>query len=591
VALRVGVVGHRAERLVGVDRDQLRATLEAVLRQVRESAVAATADVRHYRADGPRLTLLTGMAEGTDREAVRAAHAEATWAVHAVLPFPIVGHHADSQEALRASLDGCAGVTVLDGVAGRYDAYVPLANVLVEQADVLVAVWDGERARGVGGTAEVVQHARRESVPIVRIDPLSPTTPWLEDLGAADLGRGAGVDRLPATLAALLAPPTHDPILAQFLTGDFPRRPRSRLYDRLVHFAAGTKPPSGGPMPAQPGQACAAEWRSAWRQLPGERVEEVAARFAEAHGWADTAALWYGAAFRQSFTAIFMLTILAVMAAGIGAAEFESFGPMPEVAEVLLLLVVLFFVRQGRQARSQDRWLQFRSLAERIRHLAMLWPLARTTPLVRVPEASRPTTPPTRDREGWVAWYLRAVARDAGLVGGTLDAEHTAAVRDWFLEAELLPQQRFHDGVASRSAKIHHPLEAWAQRFVVLAVLLAIARLTGTVGFVAADLLGWAAPRILALEEILNPSLHAAAVTLPALAAGIHGFLGTADFEGSVLRSGGIAPQLGRLANRMRWVQPVELLEVGAVASDVSRVMEGELGIWRTGAESRRLQA
>ena len=88
---------------------------------------------------------------------------------------------------------------------------------------------------------------------------------------------------------------------------------------------------------------------------------------------------------------------------------------------------------------------------------------------------------------------------------------------------------------------------------VVLAVLLALARLSGMVGFVTADLLGWSAPRILEAEEIINPSLHAAAVTLPALAAGIHGFLGTADFEGSVLRSGGIAPQLGRLAALPDW--------------------------------------
>ncbi len=591
VALRVGVVGHRAERLVGVDRDQLRTTLERLLRQLRECAVAATADATHYRSDGPRLTLLTGMADGTDRDAVLAAHADASWAVHAVLPFPLTAHHADSQEALRTALEGCAEVTVLDGVAARYDAYVPLAHVLVEQADVLVAVWDGERARGVGGTAEVVQHARRESVPIIRVDPRNAGSPWLEDLRAEDQGRSAGVTRLPEALGILLAAPGHDPILAQFIAGDFPRRPRSRLYDRLVHFAAGTRAPAGGAIPQHPGAACSEAWRTSWSSLPAARVEEVAGRFAEAHGWADAAAVWYGAAFRQSFTAIFLLTIFAVMAAGIGAAEFEAFGPIPEAAEVVLLLVVLFFVRQGRQARSQDRWLQFRSLAERIRHLAMLWPLARTTPLVRVPEATRPTSQPGKDREGWVAWYLRAVARDAGLIGGVLDADHTTAVRDWFLEAELLPQQRFHEGVAHRSAKIHHPMEAWAERFVVLAVLLAIARLTGTVGFIAADLLGWPATRIIALEAIVNPSLHAAAVTLPALAAGIHGFLGTADFEGSVLRSGGIAPQLGRLADRMRWVQPVELLEVGAVASDVSRVMEGELGVWRTGAESRRLQA
>ena len=46
VAIRVGVVGHRAERLEGVDRGLLRGTLARLLRQVRESAVATTADVR-----------------------------------------------------------------------------------------------------------------------------------------------------------------------------------------------------------------------------------------------------------------------------------------------------------------------------------------------------------------------------------------------------------------------------------------------------------------------------------------------------------------------------------------------------------------
>ncbi len=587
----MGVTGHRAERLEGVDRAALRASLERVLRQMREGAVAATADTRHYLPDGPRLTLLTGMADGTDRDAAQAAHGEASWLVHAVLPFPVEEHHEATQEALRTALEGCATVTVLDGAAGQYDAYVPLAHVVVAQSDLLIAVWDGARARGVGGTAEVVQHARRDAVPIIRVDPRTPAAPWLEDLSAPDSGRSNGLSRLPGVLSTLMAGPATDPILAQFLTGDFPRHPRSRLYDRLVHLASGTKPPAGGPMPDQPGEACRARWREAWTALPGDRLEEIATRFAEAHGWADAAAVWYGAAFRQSFTAIFLLTVFAVMAAGIGAAEFEALGPMPEAVEVLLLLMVLYFVRHGRQARSQDRWLQFRSLAERVRHLAMLWPLARTTPLLRVPEAVREATLPNAEREGWVAWYLRAVARDSGLIAGRLDRQHTTATRDWFLAAELLPQQQFHETAAARSAKIHHPMEAWAERFVVLAVLLAMARLTGMVGFITADLLGWSATRIIGVEAIINPSLHAAAVTLPALAAGIHGFLGTADFEGSVLRSGGIAPQLGRLADRMRWVQPIELLEVGAVAAEVSRVMEGELGIWRTGAESRRLQA
>ncbi|HQW65825.1 MAG TPA: hypothetical protein PLJ23_02235, partial [Gemmatimonadales bacterium] len=58
-----------------------------------------------------------------------------------------------------------------------------------------------------------------------------------------------------------------------------------------------------------------------------------------------------------------------------------------------------------------------------------------------------------------------------------------------------------------------------------------------------------------------------------------------------VLRSISIAPQLRRLANRLGQVRPIDLHEVGELAAEIARLMEGELGVWRTGAGSRRLQA
>lgn len=55
----------------------------------------------------------------------------------------------------------------------REHAYLDCGHETVNESDVLIAVWDREDARGTGGTAEVVAHARRLGKPIVIIDPTS----------------------------------------------------------------------------------------------------------------------------------------------------------------------------------------------------------------------------------------------------------------------------------------------------------------------------------------------------------------------------------------------------------------------------------
>lgn len=46
------------------------------------------------------------------------------------------------------------------------EAHMATGRALVDAADVLVAVWDGRPARGVGGTGDVVAYALRRGVPV-----------------------------------------------------------------------------------------------------------------------------------------------------------------------------------------------------------------------------------------------------------------------------------------------------------------------------------------------------------------------------------------------------------------------------------------
>ena len=45
------------------------------------------------------------------------------------------------------------------------------SETMLDRAEQLLAVWDGQPARGYGGTADVVAHARRGGLPVVVVWP------------------------------------------------------------------------------------------------------------------------------------------------------------------------------------------------------------------------------------------------------------------------------------------------------------------------------------------------------------------------------------------------------------------------------------
>jgi hypothetical protein len=72
-----------------------------------------------------------------------------------------------------ALLQKAARVQSLSGVkeAERDLAYLECGLLVVEEADVMIAVWDGKPSRGVGGTADIVANARTLAKPLILIDP------------------------------------------------------------------------------------------------------------------------------------------------------------------------------------------------------------------------------------------------------------------------------------------------------------------------------------------------------------------------------------------------------------------------------------
>jgi len=156
VTLTVGITGHR--RLP--DDPALADAVRAMLRQLRA---------------GGRLRLLSPLADGADLLAAELALAEGD-ALHVVLPMPAAAYRADFSDAAwaraQALLDRAERLTVTEG---RGDgAYARCGRRVAEQAEVMLAIWDGAPSLGPGGTAEIVSYACRLGRPVWWISAAAP---------------------------------------------------------------------------------------------------------------------------------------------------------------------------------------------------------------------------------------------------------------------------------------------------------------------------------------------------------------------------------------------------------------------------------
>jgi hypothetical protein len=98
----------------------------------------------------------------------------------ALLPFAEGDFKSDFTEAdwnnARQLLQRASRVESLIGAKDRNVAYLECGLATVEEADLMIAVWDREPSRGTGGTAEVVAHTRNFGKPLILIHPDRLTT-------------------------------------------------------------------------------------------------------------------------------------------------------------------------------------------------------------------------------------------------------------------------------------------------------------------------------------------------------------------------------------------------------------------------------
>ncbi|HEX8216072.1 MAG TPA: hypothetical protein VF577_01290 [Allosphingosinicella sp.] len=539
--LAVAIVGHRSNRI----EDETR--VEERLREILQLVGAPLVERR-------RLRLVSALAEGADRLAAAAA-LDGGLVLEAVLPFPPEEYARDfAGEESRAEfyrlIGGADSVLVLDGKPdARELAYEAVGRALLDNCDMLIAVWDGKPGRGRGGTREVIEEAVERQLPIVLVRPDGASSALLRrPSNSADVERLEDlVERPIEEVAALYSPlvgaAAQEKIDRYWLAREgLPRR--SWLYGayplllRLV---------GQGPKKAKGAAADAPQ--SDPDQLP----------MARAFAWWDGTAICAAQAFRSAVIVNFALAAFAVLlaVASLLAGKAKWMFVLAEVTTILLLLANAWYA--GRK-RWQERWLESREIAEMLRVCLML----------REVGIGRALAGDGKGR--WGADYVRAFARAAPLRSTDL-SDPAAASRP--LLADIAGQAVWNEATAKRMHRTAHRLERVGDVLFVLVLTAAIAWLA--LGLVDAG----SADRLKYLLTFVTAGF-------PAVATASYGIRIILDFQGISERAERMAGALRSLLDA--WEQaPPSAAALQAFARGAADVLLGDVSAWRLLAEGRRL--
>jgi hypothetical protein len=578
--LSLGLTGHRNVGMTGATAEAAERDIGAVLEALQRALATVIAqDAPFFSATVPVMRLITMGAEGAALLGMRAA-GRCGLKISCVIPFAFDDYRGDfSPAGADAAADLFAKAESLLELAGRRDegprAYERANDVILSNIDLLVAVWNGSRAHGRAGTGDVVQAAVVKGIPVIVIDPLSPGAPAIlaaapiddfEPPVASDLAHRPLPTDLTAFLQGIVGPP---PRQAQRrglvdLIAETPRSARWRfeyqlLLKTLARWPRPTRePPVAAARPAPPAEAMSGAAAANAAQLePVERARKTI----------DGLAVQYGRQFRSSSVSQYLVVILGTWVSGVIGLLIPSLSAATIVVQLLANALVLADAAFRARHRWQERWLDYRVVAERLRWLGF----RRAFGL----GGGRQIRSGLQREKSWIDWYIQRTAHALGPPQGKIDAASIALAADQLSKIEIPDQIEYHRGTFRQLGLLERRLFFGAHAALVsslgVAVLLAISALRAG----SLEHVGWRQFAIVLLA------------VLPATMASLNGLRVDADLARLVERSAQTIARLFRVRRNIL-IAPRDYDHVAANMQRLASIMSSELEEWRFVIESRR---
>lgn len=381
-------------------------------------------------------------------------------------------HRLSFTDDIKAAQDYLTIVAERVATAGR---------IMIEQSDILIAVWDGVTPGAIGGTRHTIAAAVNLGTPVIWVDASHPErvsvlrTP--EELFALESLAHLHQTGVEALFEATLNPPASDQNerAIRFHTESWHRRSHRRFhaYRRIEALFGGKgwrerwgRLIQAYETPQDIARGTGASILENARSLPGgdcalvERIEvDILQRFA----WADGLSTYLSDAYRGGMVTNFLLSAMAIVVgvAYLPLASVDAKWPFA-LAEFVLLACIIGITAIGRRKRWHGRWFETRRVAEYFRHAPMMLLLGVARSTGRWPRGAETE---------WPEYYAREVLCDIGLPLVKIEQGYLRAALQNLLQAHAMRQRIYHQQKARRLTRVHHGLDRLSEILFALAVL------------------------------------------------------------------------------------------------------------------------
>jgi hypothetical protein len=606
LTLRVGIAGHRPDKLDDKAVARVKRWLPEVFVAIDAAAKQILSDNADcYAEEPPALRLVSGFAQGTDQIPVRLC--PAAWRIEAILPFAkdtFLDSFTDSEaaevrNAFAEILKAAHTVTEvvppatgekhphLPGRETRGYGYADGASYFLRQIDLLIVAWDGHAPR-TAGTGAMARLALEGGLPVVWIATNNNHVPRLiekfDDRGhptapMVDCTKGPLATVLQSILGGPSAAAADGRISAQeglraFYGEAWRERCKLPFFDMLKRGANRQRLRYTIALPSFASRR--GEWAKYLADAPDtpelrNRIDEV---LLPRYLWADALAVYFSHHYRSAYVLAYALSALAVfIALGGQFAHTTTVKAAIVLAELVVIAVIIGMIGYGRRWRWHERWLDYRKLAENLRHSRFLAFVS------EFGDARSGTNEATNPEPPWTLWYLRATMREVGLPTARLDGTYQWRLLNATRAHEIDGQVEYHESNSKSAHAIEHLLYGLAEAcFWITAAALALFLIVYLVSL----------PMHLgepAQEELLTWSKRMIFLSagLPALGAAVAGIRIHGDFEGSRLSSIATVAELKSLQGEYRSAmdREIDLDDTGDMLIRTARVMSEDLDAWQ----------
>jgi hypothetical protein len=555
-AVNIGITGHRKI----TDEIHVKNQLKQVLLQIRTLVTQPKEFWNGFEGETV-LRLMSCLADGTDQLAAEVA-LESGYALHALVPFPL-----DSEVHWRDRVNGKNSLPAFDNLLAqaehklfmsphcnnkldwnseeaesqRHRGYKLSNERMLSHCDFLIAVWDGQFSPRICGTAQVVRHAQKKSIPII----------WIH----------ATENREPVILLGHDEKP-----LQEIFNFVFKKQDNREMISFETFYAEQDKEQQETIFSY--GCCVGWLWKRLWLLTSVPRTDnhiqpikpnEITPFYEDA----DYLASHYANCFRGAFLTACILGAAAITIAVSGLVLHE-YATVLGVMELLVIGLLGHNFAQATKGRWQLKTTIYRYLAEQLRHFEILKDYGWVIPNIHTKLHS---TQHYVQRGTWLRWYLRNIVRSAGLPNEDLSDETVQQqLKTKLSENWIADQANYHQRNYQRYKKLKHIIHQ-------LTLILFAFTVIALVGHIILEFF-----HLHELPKWSLTMLGVLTVIFPVWAMSVHVMGHYAEVQRAIDRSKAMNEQLTELQKRMKNSQTVTELE--NIARETAYLMLQETADW-----------